>query len=76
VNPTIQRRIDRLLHDAEHKDSGAKFARSLPGDRPLEAAERMERDRDQLIAKALALDPDRKAEAWGETDLKISPIGG
>ena len=76
VSYPFERKIDRLLHDAESKDSGARFARSLPGMGHLEAAERMERDRDALLAKALEIDPDRKAEAWSETSLKTAPKGG
>lgn len=70
MTDSLERRIDRLLHDAEHKDSGAKFARSLRGYQHEEAAERMERQRDELIAEALRLDPERKAEAWQETSLE------
>jgi hypothetical protein len=67
----IEVRVDRLLHDAEHKDSGAKFARSLRGIMHVEAAERLERDRDELIAEAIKLDPDRTCDAWEWTDLKL-----
>lgn len=63
--------IDQLLHDAEHKDAGAEFARRIGHHEP--AAE-MEAERDDLIGQALALDPQREAPAWGETNLPLRQV--
>lgn len=64
----LERQVDRLLHDAEHKHYGAAFARTLRRVEHIEAAKRMERDRDKLIAQAIELDPDRTCDAWQEAD--------
>lgn len=68
--------VDRLLHDAEHADSGAAFARHMAGMQPhnrqhRQAAEELAAKRDRLLAEALALDPERTAPAWEETTLTI-----
>ena len=64
--------IDRLLHDAEHKDSAATFARDLMR-QPLKARE-FEAQRDGLIAEAKHRDPHRRAEAWLNTSLSAAVI--
>ncbi|MFL5481112.1 MAG: hypothetical protein ACJ8AK_02895 [Gemmatimonadaceae bacterium] len=71
MTDTLESRVDRLLHDAEHKNAGARFARSLRGIRHVEDAERLERERDGMIAAAIRLDPDRTCDAWQWTDLKL-----
>ena len=71
LGPEIERKVDRLLHDAEHKQAGAEFARSLRRVEHIEAAKRMERRRDELIAEALKLDPDQTCEAWQDLDLPL-----
>ena len=68
--------VNRLLHDAEHADSGASFAALMYRRDPLnkdhlEAMEALQAKRDRLIAEALALDPDRTDDAWEETTLEI-----
>lgn len=61
-------RVDRLLHDAEHADSGAEFARRMvviqpDNDAHRAAAHDLTAKRDRLLAEALALDPQRTAPA-------------
>jgi hypothetical protein len=70
----LHTKIDRLLHDAENADSGASFALMMAESDPSNPThKRMHRElsakRDQLLGKALALDPDRSAPAWSETTL-------
>lgn len=60
--------IDRLLHDAEHADSGARMAGVM---RDTEAALRLTRKRDDLIAHAHSLDPHHVEDAWRDTSLPI-----
>lgn len=62
-------RIDRLLHDAEHKDSAATFARNLM--RQPDKAREFEQERDALITEANRLDPNHTAHAWAETTLEM-----
>ena len=54
-------KIDRLLHDAEHAESGAQMA-DMMRDRP-NALLLYEKAR-KLRADALALDPKKEAPAW------------
>lgn len=72
MTASLDARVDRLLHDAERKDAGARLARQM---RDFDGAEHLEKERDQLVAKALEIDPDRTADAWSETTLKTSPKG-
>lgn len=66
--PDVNERVDRLLHDAEHKDSGAVMARMM---KDLAATDRFLTDRDLLVAEALCIDPERAAPAWRETNLRV-----
>ena len=64
--------IDRLLHDAEHKDAAVDFTRNLMHD--PQGARKFEQERDALIAEAKRLDPDRSASAWEDTSLPSAVI--
>jgi hypothetical protein len=59
-------KVDRLLHDAEHAESGARMARIM---RDYGMQVEYEKKRDGLIAEAQALDPNREADAWQEATL-------
>lgn len=59
--------VDRLLHDAEHADGGAEFARNFVNDDA--AARRLRLKRDRLIVEAHGRDPEHAAPAWAETSL-------
>ena len=58
-------KIDRLLHDAEHADSGAMMAGVM---QDHEAKRRLIAKAANLRAQALALDPERTAPSWEEDD--------
>lgn len=66
----LDEQVDRLLHDAEHADSGAMMADMM---RDSKSVIRFVAKRKRLIAKALKLDPERKADAWSQTRLAIPP---
>lgn len=59
----VAARVDCLLHDAEHKDSGARIA-SIMQD-PVAFA-RLWRDKQVLIDTARRIDPEGKSPAWAE----------
>ncbi len=62
----VNERVDRLLHDAEHKDGGAMMARMM---KDITAAKEFVVERNRLIAEAIRIDPERAAPAWQETSL-------
>ena len=64
------RQVDRLLHDAEHKDAGANMAATV-GD--TYSASRLQTQRDSLIRMASQIDPERESPAWDEVRLSASP---
>lgn len=55
--------VDRLLHDAEHAESGRQFAARIGH---VEPAKDLTEKRDRLLAKAQELDPAHEAPAWKE----------
>lgn len=70
--------IDRLLHDAEHAQSGVLFAEMMMGQQPSNPDHRAVRDEmrnkaARLIAEAHAADPKHLHEAWEEADLDGVP---
>lgn len=70
--------IDRLLHDAEHAESGADFAEMMMGQQPNNPAHRAARDSlrnkcSALVAEAHAADPTHSDPAWEETNLRSVP---
>jgi hypothetical protein len=64
------RKVDRLLHDAEHADSGAMMAGVM---RDHGAQRRFIAKRDNLVAEARALDPKRESPSWVECRLTSDP---
>lgn len=64
-------KVDRLLHDAEHADSGARMA-GMMCDYP--AKKKYEAKRRRLIAEAHALDPQHRCDAWEEASDGMSGI--
>ncbi len=58
-------RVDRLLHDAEQADGGARMARAM---QDTESANRMTAKARALRAEAEVLDPEHRAHAWAEAD--------
>lgn len=64
-------KVDRLLHDAEHAKSGARFARMLIGRIASAADDAKDLDEKvaRLVAEANRLDPDHAAPAWKEADV-------
>jgi hypothetical protein len=72
VRSEIEERVDRLLHDAEHKESGAVFCETLV--REPDRAREFRAERDALIAEAERLDPGHTTRAWKDaTGLGSSP---
>lgn len=63
----VNERVDRLLHDAEHKDAGAMMARMM---KDLAAVDEFLTARDLLVAEAHIVDPTHAAPAWQETTIK------
>lgn len=53
--------VDRLLHDAEHADSGYAIAKMMK-DKP--AMEKFREKYEMLLAEANAVDPQQDAPAW------------
>lgn len=54
-------KIDRLLHDAEHADSGAMMAGMM---RDFAAEQRYRAEQRRLLDEANRLDPKHTAPAW------------
>jgi hypothetical protein len=70
LTPSEEAQVDQLLHDAEHADAGAAFARMLVGRlaSAKDDAEQLIAKRDALLAEANALDPQHSAACWSETE--------
>lgn len=62
----MHEKVDRLLHDAEHADSGAMMAGVMKDDA---AFSRLHAKKVSLLAEANALDPEHTAPAWSEADV-------
>lgn len=61
----INAKIDQLLHDAEHADSGANFARQIGHTEPARA---LERKRERLVSEARILYHDNPGAAWPDPE--------
>jgi hypothetical protein len=68
----ISEQINRLLHDAEHADSGANFARMIGHTGPMRD---MERKREMLINEARILYATNPGATWpDEEDCAWRPL--
>lgn len=55
-------KVDQLLHDAEHAESGGEMAARMNDEA---AVNRLYAKWEGLIAEANKIDPEHKAPAWG-----------
>lgn len=62
--------VNRLLHDAEHADSGVMMANMM---KDTKSASELKAKARRLWEEAHALDPTHTDDAWQETRLKERP---